>query len=155
MQLLHNLIIRQTYKKPFACLDVIYKNKVMKTSIYNKDEHTEGYFGKGNTDKKSDVQKAHEKGNEGNDVTPFGRVPIAEENANDFSEGNIKARDGFDNTGTQGKDSLSDDSFNSHDKHHTVESAASGTGSSSDDFDDDEKSKIKQRNEDDVLNTGI
>ncbi|MFW0715852.1 hypothetical protein [Pedobacter sp. N23S346] len=128
----------------------------MKTSIYNKDEHTEGYIGNGNTDKKSDVQKAYEKGNDVNEVTPFGQVPIAQENTNDFTEGNIEARDGFDNTGTQGKDSLSDDTYNSTDKQHTVDSAASETGSSSDDFKDDiEKSDIKQRNEDDVLNTGI
>lgn len=88
----------------------------MKTSIYNKDEHTEGYIGNGNTDKKSDVQKAYEKGNDVNEVTPFGQVPIAQENTNDFTEGNIEARDGFDNTGTQGKDSLSDDTYNSTDK---------------------------------------
>ncbi|OWK70025.1 hypothetical protein CBW18_13665 [Pedobacter sp. AJM] len=128
---------------------------IMKTSIYNKDEHTEGYFGNGNTDKKSDLQKAHEKGNEGNEVTAFGRAPIAEENANGFNDGNINARDGFDNSGTQGKDSLSDDTYNSTEAQHTVESAASKTGSSSEDFKDNKDSIIKNRDEDDVLNTGI
>ncbi|TCO29024.1 hypothetical protein EV200_102443 [Pedobacter psychrotolerans] len=127
----------------------------MKTSIYNKDEHTEGYIGNGNTDKKSDVQKAHEKGNEGNEVTAFGRAPIGEENAGGIDKGNINARDGFDNSGTQGRDSLSDDTYNSTEKHHTVDSAASQTGSSSEDFMDNKDSIIKERNEDDVLNTGI
>lgn len=127
----------------------------MKTSIYNQDEHTEGYFGKGNTEKKSDVQKAYEEGNDGNEVTAFGRAPIAEENANGFNEDNIKARDGYDNSGTQGLDSLSDDTYNSTDTQHTLESAASKTGSSSEDFKDNRDSNVKKRDEDDALNTGI
>ena len=147
--------ICQAYFKPFAHEDVLYKNTIMKTSIYNKDEHTEGYIGNGNTDQKSDVQKAYEKGNEGNDVTAFGQAPIAEDNSNDIIAGNINARDGFDNSGTQGRDSLSDDTYNSTNEQHTVESAASETGSSSDDFNENKDSIIKERDEDDVLNTGI
>ncbi|WP_316805722.1 hypothetical protein [Pedobacter agri] len=123
----------------------------MKTNIYNKKEHTEGYVGEGKDDSKSDVQKEYEKGNDGNVVTSFGQETVAEKNAHGFNEGNIVAKDGLDNTGTQGKDSLSDDAYNSEDKNPTVESAASGTGSSSKDFDQ----PIKQRDEDDVLNNGI
>ena len=123
----------------------------MKTSVYRKEEHTEGYIGKGVSVDKSDVQKEYEKGNEGNEVTSFGKASVS----TDSIEGNPKAKDGLDNTGTQGKDSLSDDTYNSPDKIHTTESAASGTGSSSDDFEDHQDSVIKQRDEDDVLNTGI
>ena len=144
---------KQTILKRYCFLD---KLQHMKTSVYNKDEHTEGYFGKGKSEEKSDVQKEYEKGNDGNEVTAFGRAPIAEENANGFNEGNITAKDGLDNSGTQGKDSLSDDTYNSPDTLHTIESAASGTGSSSEDFkDDQDKSNIKHRDEDDALNTGI
>ncbi len=124
---------------------------IMKTSIYNKKEHTEGYVGEGNDDSKSDIQKEYEKGNDGNVVTSFGQETVAEKNAHGFNEQNIVAKDGLDNTGTQGKDSLSDDAYNSKDKNHTVESAESGTGSSSKDF----EQPIKQRDEDDVLNSGI
>jgi len=127
----------------------------MKTSVYRKEEHTEGYFGKGESVDKSDVQKEYEKGNEGNEVTSFGKASVSAGSTDDIIEGNPKAKDGLDNTGTQGKDSLSDDTYNSPDKIHTTESAASGTGSSSDDFEDHQDSVIKQRDEDDVLNTGI
>lgn len=127
----------------------------MKTSIYNKQEHVEGYVGKGNSDEKSDVEKAYEKGNDGNEVVSFGQEPIAIKNARGLDASNITAKDGFDNTGTQGADSLSDDAYNSADRNPTIESAASGTGSSSEDFKDDQPAKIKQRDEDDVLNTGI
>lgn len=122
----------------------------MKTSIYNKEKHIEGYVGSGKTEEKSEVQKEYEKGNEGNEVTSFGKVPLSENNLNE----NIKngPRDGFDNTGTQGKDSLSDDSYNSADKNPTIKSAESHTGSSSKDF---ETKNTTQRDEDDVLNTGI
>jgi len=121
----------------------------MKTSIYNKEEHIEGYVGKGKTDQKSAVQKEFEQGNEGNEVTAFGQ-----ESSNRIA-GNQSAKDGLDNTGTQGKDSLSDDAYNSDDKTPTIESAESKTGSSSSDFADDNTTNIKQRDEDDVLNTGI
>ncbi|MFC3562081.1 hypothetical protein [Pedobacter jamesrossensis] len=126
----------------------------MKTSIYNKKEHIEGYVGSGEKPHtKSDVQKQYEKGNEGNEVTSFGKQPIAELNKEKQSIGDkIIIRDGFDNTGTQGKDSLSDDSYNSKDKNPTLASSKSGTGSSSEDF---KTNKIAQRTEDDALNTGI
>lgn len=120
----------------------------MKTSIYNKEEHIEGYVGSGDDSTKSKLQKEYEKGNEGNEVTSYGQE-------SDAIAGNTAAKDGFDNSGTQGKDSLSDDAYNSKDKHPTVESAASKTGSSSDDFDSPSQEEIKQRDEDDVLNTGI
>ncbi|WP_316804842.1 hypothetical protein [Pedobacter nototheniae] len=123
----------------------------MKTSIYNKAEHTEGYVG--NNEKhveKTDVQKAYEKGNDTNEVTSYGKDPIAEKNQKN-KENKSTARDGYDNTGTQGADSLSDDAYNSPDKHPDVESASSHTGSSSDDF----KNSTHQRSEDDVLNSGI
>ncbi|WP_421946180.1 hypothetical protein [Pedobacter sp.] len=129
----------------------------MKTSIYNKEEHLEGFVG--NTDEtknKSDVQKAYEKGNEGNEVTSFGKEPISEIAARKMANGDkITAKDGLDNTGTQGADSLSDDAYNSKDKNPTIKSAESGTGSSSEDFDTTNKNNLKQRDEDDVLNTGI
>lgn len=125
----------------------------MKTSIYNKDQHTEGYVGKGKDDQKSDVQKQYERGNEGNEVTSFGQETIAEKNRKNFDENDITAKDGLDNTGTQGKDSLSDDAYNSVDENPTVDSAASGTGSSSEDFKD--TTEIKQKDEDEALNTGI
>lgn len=123
----------------------------MKTSIYNKAEHIEGYVGdKDKQVEKTDVQKAYEKGNDTNEVTSYGKDPIAEKNLKN-KEDKITARDGFDNTGTQGADSLSDDAYNSADKHPNVESASSYTGSSSEDF----KKPAPQRSEDDVLNTGI
>lgn len=126
----------------------------MKTSIYNKEEHLEGYVGTGEKpDEKSDVQKQYEKGNEGNEVTSFGKETISKMNEGKKAmNGEVKIRDGFDNTGTQGKDSLSDDSYNSKDKNPTIDSADSGTGSSSEDF---KTNKITQRDEDDVLNKGI
>ncbi len=49
---------------------------------------------------------------------------------------NVTPRDGFDNTGTQGYDSLTDDAYTGSSKkplEHPNE-AESGTGSSSDDF---------------------
>lgn len=126
----------------------------MKTSVYNKEEHLEGFVG--NADKakqKSDVQKAYESGNDGNEVTAFGKEPVSKIAARKIANGNkVTAKDGLDNTGTQGADSLSDDAYNSQDKNPTIESAASGTGSSSEDF---KNQNIKQRDEDDVLNTGI
>lgn len=130
---------------------------VMKTNAYNKEEHIEGYVG---SDKKptekSDVQKEYEKGNDGNEVTSFGKETIAAVNSEKLTQGNnINARDGFDNTGTQGKDSLSDDTYNSKDKNPTIESAESHTGSSSKDFESNPKKEIIQRNEDDALNSGI
>ena len=123
----------------------------MKTSIYNKAEHIEGYIGdKDKQVEKTDVQKAYENGNNTNEVTSYGKEPIAEKNMK-HKEDKITARDGFDNTGTQGADSLSDDAYNSVDKHPSVESASSHTGSSSEDF----KKPTHQRSEDDALNTGI
>ncbi|UKT62895.1 hypothetical protein [Pedobacter mucosus] len=120
----------------------------MKTSAYRKDEHSEGYVGSDqNSEGKSDVQKEFERGNEGNEVESFGK-----ENSSQSIPGNTEARDGYDNTGTQGKDSLSDDPYNSSDKHPTIESADSHTGSSSNDFD---TTSHKNKKEDDILNTGI
>jgi len=122
----------------------------MKTSIYNKEEHTEGYVGSNDKqDEKSEVQKQYEKANDGNQVNTYGKEPDL------MIAGNAEAKDGYDNSGTQGKDSLSDDSYNSTDKNPTVQSAESHTGSSSFDFDDKKKSDLEQRDEDDVLNTGI
>ena len=129
----------------------------MKTSIYNKEEHLEGFVGNANEAKeKSDVQKAYEAGNNGNEVTSFGKEPISEIAARKIATGDkVIAKDGLDNTGTQGADSLSDDAYNSKDKNPTIKSAESGTGSSSKDFDTQKQSNLKQRDEDDVLNTGI
>ena len=123
----------------------------MKTSIYNKEEHLEGYVGSSEKSKeKSDVQKAYEAGNETQEVTSFGKETIAEINSNKEQslDKASKAKDGFDNTGTQGADSLSDDAYNSPDKHPTVESAESKTGSSGSDF---KTSSAEDR----ALNTGI
>jgi len=132
------------------------KATIMKTSIYNKKEHVEGYVGEGNDTEKSEVQKEYEQGNEGDVVTSFGKETIAKKNAQGFDERNITTKDGLDNTGTQGKDSLSDDAYGSADKTHTIESAESGTGSSSKDFNEPQTtSEIKQRDEDDALNSGI
>jgi hypothetical protein len=120
----------------------------MKTSIYNKEEHTEGYVGSGDDKlEKSDVQKAYEEGNDTNVVTAFGKEP------SELIKGNPLAKDGFDNSGTQGKDSLSDDPYNSADKHPTLKSAESHTGSSSDDF--KTNNDIDETDEDHALNTGI
>ncbi|RNL51293.1 hypothetical protein [Pedobacter jejuensis] len=124
----------------------------MKTSAYRKDEHIEGYVDSNGSKKtdvvKSDVQKKYEKQNEGNEVTSYGKE------SSQMIAGNPLAKDGYDNSGTQGKDSLSDDSFNSTDERPSIESASSHTASSSDDF-DDKNEKPSQRNEDDVLNSGI
>lgn len=126
----------------------------MKTSIYNKAEHTEGYVGPaGKSTEQSEVQKAYEAGNDGNEVSSYGKEPIAKRNAEKLTNNWVKARDGFDNTGTQGADSLSDDAYNSKDKHPTVLSAESHTGSSSADF--KTKTGINETDEDHALNTGI
>ncbi|MBO9672871.1 MAG: hypothetical protein J7577_05480 [Sphingobacteriaceae bacterium] len=120
----------------------------MKTSIYNKAEHLEGYIGKqGESEEKSDVQKAYEACNDVDVVTAYGKEP------SEMIKGNPLAKDGFDNTGTQGKDSLSDDAYNSADKHPTIKSAESHTGSSSDDF--KTKTGLNETDEDHALNTGI
>jgi hypothetical protein len=130
----------------------------MKTSIYNKEEHIEGYVGSGKENvEESAVQKQYEAGNDGNEVTSFGKEPIADKNAGDLTRGKdvIFAKDGLDNTGTQGKDSLSDDAYNSTDKNPTLKSAESRTGSSSEDFKDKPNNGLAKRDEDDALNTGI
>ncbi|MEJ7560685.1 MAG: hypothetical protein WKF66_20410 [Pedobacter sp.] len=44
-------------------------------------------------------------------------------------------RDGLDNTGTQGKDSLKDDGYVGSTKKETEDTHEDGTGSSSEDFD--------------------
>lgn len=120
----------------------------MKTSIYNKKEHIEGYVGSGDEQsKKSDVQKAFEDRNDTNVVTSYGKEP------EELIEGNPLAKDGLDNSGTQGKDSLSDDAYNSTDKNPTLKSAESHTGSSSEDF--RTKKDINESDEDHALNTGI
>jgi hypothetical protein len=122
----------------------------MKTSIYNKEEHTEGYVGSGDEQsEKSDVQKAYEAGNDTNVVTAYGKEP------SEMIKGNPLAKDGLDNSGTQGKDSLSDDSYNSPDKHPTIKSAESYTGSSSDDFKTKNDKQPDETDEDHALNTGI
>jgi len=120
----------------------------MKTSIYNKEDHTEGYVETGSDEgAKSDVQKAYESKNDTNEVTAFGKEP------SELIAGNREAKDGMDNSGTQGKDSLSDDSYNSTDEDATVESAASGTGSAGKDFKTEES--INEQDENHALNTGI
>lgn len=130
----------------------------MKTSIYNKEEHIEGYVGSGEQNlKTSELQKEHGAGNEGNEVTSFGKESIANKNAGDLKRGKglVFAKDGLDNTGTQGKDSLSDDAYNSEDRNPTLKSAESHTGSSSDDFKDKPIKNLNKRDEDEALNTGI
>jgi len=120
----------------------------MKTSIYNKKDHTEGYVGSGDEQsEKSDVQKAFEDGNDTNLVTSYGKEP------GELIKGNPLAKDGLDNSGTQGKDSLSDDAYNSADRNPTVKSAESHTGSSTEDF--KTKSGIKEADENRALDTGI
>jgi len=107
----------------------------MKTNIYNKKPHIEGYVGSDNEhENKSDVQKAYEACNDTQEVKSYGKETINEVKHKGISE-NPHARDGFDNSGTQGYDSLSDDAYNSKDINPTVESAESHTGSSSKDFD--------------------
>ncbi len=59
----------------------------------------------------------------------------------EISPENVKPRDGFDNTGTQGYDSLTDDAFTGSSKkplQHPDEHE-SGTGSASSDFHDAEE----------------
>lgn len=120
----------------------------MKTSVYNKTEHIEGYVGdKDKQVEKSDVQKAYEAGNNTDVVTSYGKEP------SELIKGNPLAKDGLDNSGTQGKDSLSDDAYNSSDKNPTIQSAASHTGSSSDDF--KTNTSINEADENHALNTGI
>lgn len=102
----------------------------MKTTIFNKKEHLEGFVGKDGSDsEKSDVQKQYEAGNDGNAVTSYGKDSILKKNSTTIS-GNTKARDGYDNTGTQGKDSLSDDAYNNKAKNkgHRTEDDALNTG---------------------------
>jgi len=120
----------------------------MKTNIYNKEEHIEGYVGSGDEQsEKSDVQKAYEEGNNTDVVTSYGKEP------SELIKGNPLAKDGLDNSGTQGKDSLSDDAYNSSDRNPTIKSAASHTGSSSDDF--KTNTSINEADENHALNTGI
>jgi hypothetical protein len=120
----------------------------MKTSIYNKEEHIEGYVGSGEEQSaKSDVQKAFEDSNDTNVVTAYGKEP------SELIKGNPSAKDGFDNSGTQGKDSLSDDAYNSADDGPTLKSAESHTGSSSEDF--KTNTGINEDDENHALNTGI
>lgn len=54
----------------------------------------------------------------------------------EISPENVSPRDGYDNTGTQGYDSLSDDAFtgSSEKPKENEEDQESGTGSSSKDF---------------------
>lgn len=56
----------------------------------------------------------------------------------EINQENVKPRDGFDNTGTQGYDSLSDDAFTGSSKKplEHPNDHESGTGSSSKDFHD-------------------
>ena len=109
----------------------------MKTNAYKKDSDTdtEGYDGKpGIPTTNTDIEKDYEAGNDTQEVTSFGNEPISVKNSRDLNEDNILARDGYDNTGTQGKDSLHDDAYPHTDEIATKESAESRTGSSSEDF---------------------
>ena len=107
----------------------------MKTTPYRKNSDTEGYDGKpGIPTSKTDVEKTYEGGNDTQKVTSFGNEPIATKNNRHLTEDNIVARDGFDNTGTQGKDSLSDDAYPQTDEIETKESAQGNTGSATRDF---------------------
>lgn len=54
----------------------------------------------------------------------------------DISANEVTPRDGLDNTGTQGKDSLSDDAFTGSSDKKEKGDGDSGTGSSSKDFHD-------------------
>ncbi len=123
----------------------------MKTNTYNKTEHVEGYVGSGkNHEPKSDVQKDYERGNEGNEVPIFGKESLP-----DSIVGNPNARDGFDNTGTQGKDSLSDDPYVGLNLEQTVKGEEGKTDPSPDDCFNKNNTDHPERDEDDVLNTGI
>ncbi|MGY3053931.1 hypothetical protein ACVWYG_002133 [Pedobacter sp. UYEF25] len=107
----------------------------MKVSAYRKDPHLEGYDGKeGSHVQASGLKKASNKGNESKVVTSFGNEPLKTKNQRGLNEDNISAKDGLDNTGTQGKDSLHDDAYPHKDDLETKESAESNTGSSSKDF---------------------
>lgn len=59
----------------------------------------------------------------------------------EISPETVAPRDGYDNTGTQGKDSLSDDAFTGSSKKPTANSDdhESGTGSKGEDFHDAEE----------------
>jgi hypothetical protein len=76
----------------------------MKTNIYNNKEHTEGYTGPEDKNVKNPTDNVLETTNN-NKVVSYGKE---EEN---MIKGNVLARDGYDNSGTQGKDSLSDDTY--------------------------------------------
>ncbi len=107
----------------------------MKTEIYRKEPHLEGYEGnEGLADEKTDVEKKYEEGNNTNEVTSFGNESLKIKNSRDLTEETITAKDGFDNTGTQGKDSLHDDAYPHQDAMESKQSAESETGSSSNDF---------------------
>ena len=107
----------------------------MKINAYRKDPHVEGYDGKkGSPEKKTAIEQAYDKGNDTNTVTSFGNETLKTKNLRDLNEEDIFARDGLDNTGTQGKDSLQDDAYPHKDTIETKESAASKMGSSSGDF---------------------
>lgn len=60
----------------------------------------------------------------------------------EISPKTVAPRDGYDNTGTQGKDSLSDDAFTGSSKKTSAnagEDEESGTGSKGEDFHDAEE----------------
>lgn len=114
---------------------VVFQKIAMKTNVYKKDVEVEGYRGEeGSPKEKTDVEKAYEAGNDTNEVTSFGNEPLEVKNSRGLNEDTIKAKDGFDNTGTQGKDSLHDDAYPHKDGIETKQSAESETGSSSNDF---------------------
>lgn len=107
----------------------------MKINAYRKDPHVEGYDGKkGSPEKKTVIEQAYEKGNDTSTVTSFGNETIKTKNLRNLNEEDIFARDGLDNTGTQGKDSLQDDAYPPKDAIEIKEGAASKTESSSEDF---------------------
>lgn len=107
----------------------------MKINAYRKDPHVEGYDGKkGSPEKKTAIELAYEKGNDSNTVTSFGNETLKTKNLRNINEEDILARDGLDNTGTQGKDSLQDDAYPHREAIKTKKRATNNTGSSSEDF---------------------
>ncbi len=64
-------------------------------------------------------------------------------------------RDGFDNTGTQGYDSLKDDGYAGSTERPANDGHEDGTGSSSEDFHKVPENKDEEDDEDRALNSGI
>jgi hypothetical protein len=64
-------------------------------------------------------------------------------------------RDGLDNTGTQGKDSLKDDGYTGSAEKPSTKGNEDGTGSSSEDFTNRPADHIDEKKEDRALEKGI